>query len=382
MSHKNSLGTSLQTIPHQRYSTTTVGTASTLNATGETTQIVGAIHLENPLGGSKTISSSGGKIVWVTGAVTFSSGSTTFVVSIQDVSSASSPGQGDGVNDVSVSYTGGGGGITANSVQQSAIASGSKTISHGDSIAIVLSMTARGASDSIVVQHAPTGTEVNPNILGGSIVENTTGSYANTSAYPMAYIIFDDGSVGWMYGFTMQKSVTTVTINSTTGTADEYGNLLNLPFTFYALGVEIMVSLAGNSSDFEILVYSDPLGTPTVQRTLTIDATQASVTASVRFIGLPFSSPYLVTANTPIGISCRPTTANNISIYAWDGDGVKSDKIHPPNSYAYAIRRLNNTGAFSDYNGGTAKTRLMSVHLYGYYVEQGVNMCSGQIGVF
>ncbi len=383
MSQINSIGTNYQTVPFQRYSSSSVGTASTLNATGETTQIVGSVFLENPLGGSKTISAAGGgKIVWFTGTVTFANAGTTFVVSIQDVSTASSPGQGDGVNDVSVTYTGGGGGVTGTAVQQSVMASGSKTIANGDLIAIVLSMTARGGVDSIAVQHAPTGTEVNANILGGSIVENTTGVYANTSAYPMAYIVFDDGSVGYMYGFAMQAAINTVTINSGTGTADEYGNLIKLPYTFYALGIEVMVSLAGNSSDFELLLYSDPLGTPTVQRTLTADATMASATATTRFVGLYFSTPYMMSANTPVAITCRPTTVNNLSIYAFDGDGVKSDKIHPPNNYVYAVRRLDNTGAFSDYNGGTAKTRMMSIYLVGYYVEQGVNNCSYQLGVY
>lgn len=382
MSQLNSVGVSLQTIPHQRYSTTTVGGTTTLNATGETCQVVGVIQLENPLSGSKTISAAGGgKIVWMSGAVTFANAGTTFTVSIQDVSTSSSPGQGDGVNDVSVSYTGGGGGVTGSAIQQSTMGSGSKTIAHGDLVSLVFSMTARGGTDSIIIQHAPTGTEVNPNILGGSIIENTSGSYANTSAYPMAYIVFDDGSVGFMYGFSMQAAVNTVTINSGTGTADEYGNLIYLPFSFYALGIEVMASLAGNSSDFELLVYSDPLGTPAVQRTLTVDATQASATGSVRFVGLPFSTPLLVKPYTTVAITCRPTTANNLSIYAWDGDGVKSDKIHPPNNYVYAVRRLDNTGAFSEYNGGTTKTRMMSIHLYGYFVEQGVNNAAWHLGI-
>lgn len=382
MSQINSKQTVLTTLPHQRYSTATAGATSTLNATGETAQLVGYVHLENPLGGAKTISSAGGKIVWVTGAVTFASGSSTFTVSIQDVSTSSSPGQGDGVNDVSVAFTGGGGGITANAVQQSAISSGSKSIAHGDLVALVFAFTARAGADSIVMQHAPTGTEVNPNILGGSVIDNTTASYVNVAAYPMAYIIFDDGTVGWFFGFTMQKTVTTVTYNSTTGTADEYGNLINIPYTFHAIGIEAMLSFAGNSSDCELLLYTDPLGTPVVAHTVTVDATQVSATASTRFVAKPFSSPYLIKANTPVGISCRPTTANNLSIYAFDGDGVKSDVIHPPNSYSYGIRRLDNTGAFSDYNGGTAKTRLVSIWVYGYYVEQGINVCSGQVGVY
>lgn len=382
MSQVNSIGVSLQTIPHQRYSTSVVGGATTLNATGEACQLVGAIHLENPLSGSKTISAAGGgKIVWLTNSITFANAGTTFVVSIQDVSAASSPGQGDGVNDVSVSYTGGGGGVTANAIQQSTMTSGSKTIVHGDLVSLVFSMTARGGTDSITIQHAPTGTEVSANILGGSVIENTSGSYANISAYPMAYIVFDDGTVGFMYGFSMQATSSLVTINSGTATADEYGNFIYLPFTFYALGIKATINFAGNSSDCELVVYSDPLGTPAVQRTLTVDATQASATLAVRFMGLPFTTPLLIKPYTPFAVTCRPTTTNNLTVYAFDGDGVKSDRIHPPNAYAYAIRRLDNSGAFSDYNGGTAKTRIMAISLYGYYVEQGINKANYRIGI-
>lgn len=382
MSYIKSLQTVLTTLPHQRYSTATAGSVSVLNVTGETAQVLGYVHLENPLGGSKTISSSGGKIIWMTGSVTFSNGSSTFTVGIQDVSTSSSPGQGDGVNDVSVAFTGGGGGITANAVQQSAISSGSKTIAHGDLVALVFAFTARQGIDSITISHTPVGTEGNPSVLGGAVIDNTSGAYTAVSAYPKAYIQFDDGTVGWFFGFAMQKTITTITYNSTTGTADEYGNLINIPYTFHAIGIEAMLSFADNSSDCELLLYTDPLGTPAVAHTITVDATQISTTAAARFVSKPFSSPYLITANTPIGISCRPTTANNLSIYAFDGDGIKSDVIHPPNSYIYGISRLDNTGAFSDYNGGTAKTRLVSIWLYGYYAEQGVNMCSGQVGVF
>jgi len=383
MSFVDSLGSNYQTVPYERFTTNIAGSISILNAATETAQLVGTIHLENPLGGSKTISAAGGgKIVWVTGAVTFANAGTTFTVSIQDVSAASNPGQGDGVDDVSVTYTGGGGGVTANAAQQSTIGSGSKTITNGDPIAIVFSMTARGGTDTVAVQHAPLGSEGTGSGFGGAVIDNTSGSYiAQTSAYPMAYIVFDDGSVGWMNGFVMQKSITNVAINSGTATADEYGNILYLPYTFYAIGMKVMVNVATYSSDFEMLLYSDPLGTPAAQRTVSIDASQVSDDNNLKIVGVNFSTPYLIKRYTPIAITARPTTANSITVYAFDGDGVKSDRINPPNAYAYACRRLDNSSAFSDYNGGTAKTRLMGIHLYGYYVEQGVNNAAWHLGI-
>lgn len=375
-------GLTYQNLPHARVINATLNSI-TLDATGETVQFVGAIYLENPLGGSKTISAAGGgKIVWRTNTgVVFADAGTTFTLGIQDVSTTTSPGQGDGSFDVSVAYTGGGGGVTNNSLQQSVMTSGSKTIAHGDLVAMVFTMTARGGSDAVTVVYQAISTEAGTSSLGGSVISNTSGAYAVSNVYPMAYIVFDDGSIGYMYGTYFVNAVTAVTINSGTSIADEYGNYLNIPYTFYAVGIRALLYFADNTPDCELLLYSDPLGTPSVQRKLTVDATQLSVVNSIRYVTLPFTTPYLVKAYTPVAVTCRPTTANNVIMYVHDGDGVKSDKINPPNSYCYAVRRLDNTGAFSDYNGGTAKTRMMEIYLYGYHVEQGINNATYCLGI-
>jgi len=109
----------LVTLPSYPTTTSTGVSLSTLNATGETAFFVGYCCLQNPLGGSKTISAAGGgKIVWVAFAVTFADAGTTFDVGIQDVSTTATPSQGDGTWDVKASFTGGGGGVTANSAQR------------------------------------------------------------------------------------------------------------------------------------------------------------------------------------------------------------------------------------------------------------------------
>ena len=139
-------------IPSTHITRTTNPSGITLDATGETCFMIGHLMLENPLGGSKTISSAGGgSIVWRTGAVTFANASTTFRVGLQDLSTSSAPAQGDGTFDVQAAFTGGGGGVTASSVQTSVMTTGTKTLSHGDKIAISFSMAARGGTDSVVV---------------------------------------------------------------------------------------------------------------------------------------------------------------------------------------------------------------------------------------
>jgi len=357
----------------------------TLNATGEACFMIGHVMLENPLGGSKTISSAGGgSIVWRSGAVTFSNGSTVFDVGIQDVSTASAPAQGDGTFDVKASFTGGGGGVTANAVQTSAMTTGTKTIAHGDLIAIGMAMTTAAGADGVVVNLNTNANMLSANCGVPCITSNTSGSYVRTSnALPNAYIVFDDGTVGWIFGINFTNSVSTsITINSGTATADEYGNLINMPHTYVALGISATISIAGTSSDYEMLLYTTPLGTPAVAKTITIDATQIAGTGVGLRVHALFSSPYNILPNTDYAVTIRPTTTNNLSLYYSDTNTVAGGgKTGYPNGSCYAVRRLDNTGAFSDYNGGTAKTRLMYASLIGAHMEQGINRGNYHIGI-
>ncbi len=365
------------------HNSSTALTNITLNAAGETTCMIGHLVLENPEGGSKTLSAAGGgSIVWRSGTTTFANAGTTFKVGIQDVSTATSPAQGDGTFDVEASFTGGGGGVTSGAVQTSVMTSGTKTIAHGDLIAITFAMTARGGADSVIVNAN------HPGIYGSTpnmptVTDNTGGTYAKTStALPNAYILFNDGTIGWLYGAPfVSASVASVAFNSGTATADEYGNIIYPEATYKASGVSLTIFLAGASSDFELILYSDPLGTPVAERTVTIDATQVGATATAQIEAL-FSSPYTLKANTTYAVTCRPTTANNVTNYYFDANNATGAKAGLCGNSHYACRRLDNSGAFSDYNGGTAKTRMMLISLIGIYREQGVNMCSGQVGVY
>lgn len=360
-------------------------TAITLNATGEVCVFAGSVILENPLGGSKTISAAGsGKIVWQSGTTTFADAGTTFEVGIQDISTVASPTQGDGTFDVVASFTGGGGGVTSAATQTSVMTSGTKTIANGDMIAIVFSATAIGGVDSIIVNAikvANTGFLSNAGFP--AVMSNTAGSYVKqSSTAPNACVIFDDGSIGWLYGagFASTQPVQ-LTFNSGSATADEYGNFLQYPFTFLAEGIQFTGQLSGTSADAELLLYTDPLGTPSAIRTITLDATQwPSVSNTVNSIFI-FPTPYLLKANTPYAISLRPTTTNNVSLFYRDVDIASNGKSQDMGTYNYAVNRLNNTGAFADYNGGTAKTRQMAISLLSSSVEQGVSYASYRLGI-
>ena len=368
--------------PQIRNYTTPAFSGTTLNAAGETMHMIGNVILQNPLSSSKTISAAGGgRIVWRSGAVTFSNAGTTFRVGIQDVSTVNNPGQGDGTFDVEAVFTGGGGGVTANAKQTSTMTTGTKTIANGDLIAISISMSARGGTDSVVVQ-CISGDTTFPNTTRiPCVTDNTGGTYVGTTKHPNAYIIFDDGTIGSLFGCVYYDNTGNVAYNSGTATADEYGNLIYSPATFHAFGIA-MTGVFTTTSTTELLLYSDPLGTPVAEKTITLNPVQFYNVTAGYVIGM-FASPFIIKANTNYVISARPTTANSITLYYYDNDGVSGGGVvSPPNATCSAYRRLDNTGAFSAYNGGTANSRAMSIHLCGTYKEQGVNVCSGQVGVF
>jgi len=108
---------------------------------------------------------------------------------------------------------------------------GTKTLNHGDLIAIAFDFTTRGGADSVTVTYGPSN-PIARNLP--CVMNNTTGAFAKQGGgTPNVYIKFDDGTIGWIdggYFFTLINS--NVLINVASATADEYGNLINLPETF------------------------------------------------------------------------------------------------------------------------------------------------------
>lgn len=359
----------------------TATTSGAITTTGQSCHYVGTIILENPNSGPKTISAAGGgSITWSTGTVTNADAATVFDVGIQDVSTTTSPAQGDGVFDVNKTYSGAGA-LASNTSYTSVMTSGSKTISNGQLIAVAFTMTTRGGADSIVVTNCYTDMFTTAQVLP-VVTKSTGGTFSRVgTSYPNCYITFDDGTIGWFYGgYYSTTTVGSVSIASNTAVADEYANLINVPYTFVASGVSVTVSANLAASDYEIILYTDPLTNPTAVRTITMDSTQAGVLATPNAITMSFSTPYTLKANTPYAISVRPTTTNALSVYYLDPASVNGAKTLGVGSNFYSVRRLDNAGAFSDYNGGTAKTRIMLMKLVGGSMEQGVNNASWHLG--
>jgi hypothetical protein len=232
------------------------------------------------------------------------------------------------------------------------MATGTKTVANGDFLAIVWDMTARGGTDLVRVSGlTQLYTDSSPNNVISRYI-NSAWAHA-ISGTPTAVIEFDDGTLGWLTLTTTYAVPTTVAVNVDTGTRDEYGNLIKPKFACKCGGADAFLTPAAGGT-FEICLYEDPLGTPILMEAQPIEAVDFSGAGYTRVV---FDTEHILIPANTYAVTIRPTSATETSISHFDlvpalaiASGLSSDDC-------YAVARLNNTGAFADFNGGTAKSR-------------------------
>ncbi len=308
-----------------------------LNAAGQTIYAVGNLYFPAQTG-SKTISSAGGRIFWNTSAsVVFADAGSTLSVGIQDVNAS---GINDGSFDVQGDLVGGTDTIGSTLCIDTAMESGTKTIGFLDLVAIGMTLVSRGGADSVPVNRAAGSTQPFGRTYG---ITNGVRS-ANV---PQFLIKFDDGTYGWllnaqlMYNVALGESLISF---GSGATPDEYCAVIELatPMQICAFGFPLDSIATGDT--FEMLVYSDPLGSPSVVSTFTPDPDQM-LTAGIIFA--PLTTPLDLDANTPYGFAVRPTTAGALNWQYFNaGSGFEVLKIAQPFSVIKMAARTDQTGAF------------------------------------
>lgn len=340
------------------------GTANTtLDAAGESRAYIGKVYLAGGTG-SKTISSAGGKIWWRTAGTTFANAGTTIRVGIQDVNAS---GLEDGTFDVYDDLVGGTDTITGSADQVTTMSSGTKTINHGDLIAVVIEMTAKGGTDSVIVagtNASPLARSTNVNFPYTSV---DTGTLAKAATGVVgSSIIFDDGTLGWIGFQAFAPGILTATATnvSSTSNPDEMAAIFQVPFKCKISGGYLYLGSIGSADTFEIVAYSDPLGTPTIIETLTPDQDLSGTSAASPYC-FWFTTPITISPNTNYAISLRPTAANNIS-FSYVSLGSGNDEFKKAFPFGTGIKhggRIDQTGAFTE-------VQTYNIPLFGMFVEQ------------
>jgi hypothetical protein len=335
-------GTSVMfpSLPHPNLSLSSVylpnaGTAATLNTLNYRCAFVGKVFLPGRTG-TKTMSGASGvaKIYFQPGTTTFSDVGTTLRVGLQDLDdTAGPPGTPDGTFDVYDDLVGGTDTITTTTNKTVTMSSGTKDLTHGQKIAVVFDMTAKGGSDSVIIQAATTisNAGIFPGVSSYNAASWTAGSFV-----PNVVLEFDDVTFGTIDGsFVFTNSNGSAVAFNSGSSPSERGNVFQVPFDCTIDGYWFAANLAGASSTFDVLLYSDPLGTPAVvaNSTISFDPNNARA-ASVNGVYIEtLPAALTLTAATNYAVLIKPTSANNVTVGSiafpaagaralWGGTGV------------------------------------------------------------
>ena len=324
---------------------------------------VGSVVLANPSGGAKTIRAGAGRVHWATvTSTTFGNAGTTLRVGIQDPSTTLTPGQGDdSVPDVYADLVGGTAVLADNTNYQTDMTVGTKTLTHGQIVCVQFDMRSRVAPDQVKIAALKSDLGATRSNFPG-IAMGTLGALAQISvACPLVGLEFEDGTVGWVMGgenLDIANS-TSVTYNLNSVTADEYGNYFIAPANMIVYGVTGVMYPVGSSSDFEVCLYMRPFAAEPVLLSATIVDANTVCSTALGSMSVLLPSPVVLNQGQEYVIAIRPTTANDVTVGYQSVANPKFQGMASALDDLYAVRRIGNAGPFTDFNGGTAKTRTM-----------------------
>lgn len=344
--------------------------AVTVNAANEYNGIVGQVSLAAG-SGSKTCSTGGSvcKIYWETGAVTWANAGTNVSVGIQDVGA---DGFGDGTFDVRADLVPGTETITASTSIVTSMETGSKTIAQNDLVAVVVRMTALGGADSIVV--ASQGRlPVTYASQGFPYGVRSTGTPAKNLDAAKIVIQFDDGTFGWITAspdISFNQGVPTTLSFNSGSTPDEYAWVFSLPFSCGLGAIGFYLDAVETTDLFELILYTNPLSSPSIPSNGTITGDPDLFTANGRggnvVSRFPSNTIHRLTADTTYAIALRPTTVNSFTMFYLlrIANAISANNAAQPFNNTFGLyARTDQTGAFATVD---SDLRVPVVSLYCY----------------
>jgi hypothetical protein len=284
-------------------------TLGPIDATGEKMAMVGQIWQKDWTSGTKAIR----KIGFLPSAVT-SAGGSGLTVSLQSVSASGPPVQPDETQDETVAVLLSA--LTANTQFTTGALSADRTVSPGELVAVVLEFDGSGrlGADTLTLRMTTSQSNHMP-----ACVLKTGGSWAIQSGQPNVFFEFSDGTFGTFLGaLPLSGAITTFTAYASTGTPDERGLKLSLPFPYRIVGIFHVTPTNANNSDYQIRVEN---GAATLLGSLSIDANQVPANASrpdVRHLAPATAASLDIAANTDTYVSLRATAAGTLGVYYID----------------------------------------------------------------
>lgn len=302
-------------------------TVATMDAATEKVAMIGRLFMKDRTTSTKTLDTSGSSSIgWRAGTITFADAATSMDVGIQGVAAGAGPiAQPDGSFSVkAVCTTGGGNAPTTAAWNTTVPTTGTVSLTHGDMVAVVWDMTARGGVDSVIVDM----------INSSTFSSSGRGQLPTTNAFissawqttaivgaglaPNVVLTFSDGTIGTI-NLSPPISVFSTESFADATNPDERGMLFQVPWSCMVDGFWANLSPASAAGDFDICLYSDPTGTPTPLATASsILAEQLGQTGpgSVSTFYLPLATEVSLTRATDYVLAIKATGAANVNLTA------------------------------------------------------------------
>lgn len=364
--------------PEVTYADTLGGGANTgtMDAAGEKYALIGQLFIEGRPAGAKTLST--GKIWFRTGTCVFADVATTLDIGIQDVAIGAGPiAQPDGTFDVKTTLTGGAG-LTTVAVNSPAMTSGTKSMTHGDLIAVVFDMTARGGTDSVtvlscdrnIVRSADTQLPVTNAYIAAAW---QTAATVGAGRVPNVAIEFDDGTLGWLDMAPAFTAIATELFSDSTN-PDERGLIFQVPWDCKIDELWAICGRTDANSDFTLKLYSDPLGTPTLLASVAVLAENMGAATTQGFFTGLLASQISLTKNTDYAVTLLATGTSNARLATNTFFDEKFRKMWNGGTTVKKATRDGSTGAF------TAETPAVTMPRVGvriYSLDDGTGTGSG-----
>jgi hypothetical protein len=319
---------------------------SAIAAAGRSFTVIGKLALEGG-SGTKTISNAGigGRIyIGKLASRTFSNVGSTLRVGIQDVGVT---GLEDGTFDVYTDLTGGDY-LPTNSVLEFIMSQGSKTISHGDPIAISVEFISRAGTDTLTFSGNTSDSNTYPYV---TIDFAGVSTKLTTASMPSISIVFDDGTVGWISGAPvgLKQGSTSLDISGGGGN-EEHGFAFTLPFSCaVSRFVLSVVTVNSITTTFSFDIYSDPLGTPSLVASKTVTVAELNGAMGAGIANVNLDTPVSLSANTLYGLVVRNRDVTNaylVNNIEFGHTPAKKGTILGTDWYP--ITRTGASGAFAD----------------------------------
>jgi hypothetical protein len=354
-----------------------VSNATALNAATNKSAMIGHVYWEGRAA-SKTVSSAGGQIKWLPGTSnTFSSGSSTIDIGIQDVDSVNGPPvRGDGTFDVKATMTGGVTTITDSTWNTVSMTSGSKTIAHGDLVAVVLDMTARGGTDVVRTSSAAGPSTAGVNVRP-TMTQFTSGAWGTGAggALPNVYIVADDGTLG-IFDAALPITSTSSETYGDGSNPDERGLIFQVPWDCKIDAYSLILGGSNANSDATLAVYSNPTGTPAVVSGSSVNILGENFerTGSAFMCQILLPAEISLTKNTDYCLALRGTGSSNMILALDTIPDTNLRKFITGGTTVKKATRNNGSGAF------TAESPAVTMYMMAMRISQFYDTAGGAAG--